>query len=184
MMALKARLNQKSEELFASRAPPTRKDIFRVVYDMFTSNDRAIRKQYEVWKTLSDAALAYSTADSRKAAVDLDTLAQMQNFESVSQLAFRELCCSAFLCIPDARACLSCSLSSPQFRGVPPGDLQVARDRQQEQLRLEQLHHQVRAAGRQDPPQCTRRGASVVEEEIVLLVSLRRFRAAGRRRRL
>ena len=85
MMALKARMCKKSEQLFQSTQPQNKKQCFQVLYDMFRTNDHEIRKQYDIWNTLNTAAQGYSTADSRKVAVDLEELNLMQDFESLQR---------------------------------------------------------------------------------------------------
>jgi hypothetical protein len=82
MMVLKSRMVKHSESMFQSKLPPSKQQCFKVLYSMFEHDQRTVNQQYEIWETLNSAALAYSTADSRKVAVDLETLDKFQDFES------------------------------------------------------------------------------------------------------
>lgn len=83
MMSLKSRLTKHCIAMFNGlKLPPSKESCFKVLYHMFQKDQHTIEKQYQIWKTLNQAAMAYSTADSRKVHVDLQTLDQMQDFES------------------------------------------------------------------------------------------------------
>lgn len=81
MLSLKVAMKKACKQIMQREKPKTKQECFKVMYHVFDHDQRAVKRQYDIWDSLNKAAMAYSTADSRKAAVDLHELELMQDFE-------------------------------------------------------------------------------------------------------